>query len=274
MSTSEVLNKDGKRFVSAGTTKSTPTSNPQPQRINICRCTGKEVTTLTGYEDIKSYSGDLPSPLQVMWYAPKGNELTKISISDTEIRLWIKQAAAYHGIPHILLAVILQQENGPTGSKFLQTLQFGERSLTTFLAIVDKLTFDAVPDKLAGGSSGFANMSRATLQKSATYIENYYCKNPMPDDVQYRVFGWNQDTRIPGDDWKADLYYASGHLRELIDKVTGNSCHNGPLAKEQLKAVIRGYNGSGPLAEKYATDAMKLLEASNTGAASLYFYEK
>jgi hypothetical protein len=274
MSASEEVQKNGKRFVSAGKASSTPTSDATPVKLKICRCTGKEATTLSGYESISSYTGELPSPLQVMWYAPKGNELLKIKFSDTEIRQWIKQAAVYHGVPHILLATIIQQENGPKASKFLQTLQFGERSLTTFLAIVDEIAFDAIPDKLSGGSSGFVNMSRATLQNSATYIENYYCKKPMPKDVQYRIFGWNQDTRIPGDDWKADLYYAAGHLRELIDKITGRSCHSGVLTEEQLKSVIARYNGTGPLAEKYSADAMKLLDEAKSGESHLYFYEK
>ncbi len=274
MAEPEKLNKDGQDYVKAGAGASTQTADTQPIEVKFCRCTGKEVTTVTGYDAVPSYTGELPSPLQIMWYVPKTKELLKTSFSDTEIRVWIKQAAAYHGVPHILLALILQQENGPNGSKFLQAMQFGERSLTTFLAIVDSVAFDLVPDKGAGGSSGFANMSRATLQNSVKYTENYYCKKPMPEDVQYRIFGWDQDTRIPGDDWKADLYYAAGHLRELIDRVTGTRCHHGALTQEQLKKVVAGYNGSGPKAEKYSSDAMALLEKAKAGTARLYFYEK
>ncbi|MHC8384653.1 hypothetical protein [Pseudomonas sp. LB3P14] len=274
MAEPEKINKDGQEYVPAGAAPSTKTSEVTPIELKVCRCHGKEVTTLSGYDSVPSYSGELPSPLQIMWYVPKTKELLKASFSDTEIRVWVKQAAEYYGIPHILLAVILQQENGPKGSKFLQTMQFGERSLTTLLAIVDNMAFDAVPDKLAGGSSGFANMSRATLQNSVKYTENYYCKKPLPEDVQYRIFGWNQDTRIPGDDWKADLYYAAGHLRELIDRATGARCHSGSLTPGLLKKVIASYNGSGPLAERYSSDAMRLLENAKAGTAWLYFYEK
>lgn len=266
--------KDGVTYVKAGTSTSTEVQQTKPEVLSYCRCTGQEVTILPDYESVPSYTGDLPSPLQIMWYAPEGNEALRTEFSDSEIRGWIRDAAKYHGIPHILLAVILQQENGPGASKFLQTLQFGERSLTTFLAIVDEVAFDIVPDKVAGSSSGFVNMSRNTLRKAATYIENYYCKRPMPEDVQYRIFGYNQDTRIPGDDWKADLYYAAAHLRELIDRVTGIPCHKGSLTPQQLKSVIGAYNGSGPLAEKYASDAMALLERAKSGTASLYFYER
>ena len=274
MAEPEKIHKDGQEYVAAGAAPSTKTSEPAPIELKVCRCSGKEVTTLIGYDDIPSYRGELPSPLQIMWYVPKTKELLKASFSDSEIRVWIKQAAEYYGIPHILLAVILQQENGPKGSKFLQVMQFGERTVTTLLAIIDNVAFDGVPDKLAGGSSGFANMSRATLQSSVKYTENYYCKRPLPKDVQYRIFGWNQDTRIPGDDWKADLYYAAGHLRELIDRATKTRCHSGALTPELLKKVIGFYNGSGPLAEKYSSDAMILLEAAKSRSAWLYFYEE
>ncbi len=266
--------KDGVNYVKAGTATSTDVRNTAPEALCCCRCTGQEVTTLPDYASVPSYTGELPSPLQILWYAPKSNEVLRNEFSDAEIRGWIREAANYHGIPHILLAVILQQENGPGASKTLQSLQFGERSLTTFLAIVDEVAFDIVPDKVAGSSSGLVNMSRKTLRNAATYTENYYCKKPMPSDVQYRIFGYDQDTRIPGDDWKADLYYAAAHLRELIDRVTGAPCHKGNLTPEQLKSVIGAYNGSGPLAEKYANDAMALLERAKSGAASLYFYER
>lgn len=260
-------------YIKAGTGVTKETSKREPDIFTICRCRGTETSSITGYEKISSYSGELPSPLQIIWYTPKSNEILKLSFSDSEIRKWVKEAAQYHGVPHILLAVILQQENGPKAGKLLQTLQFGERTLTTFLAIVDKYAFDIVPDRISGSSSGFVNMSRNTLQKAATYTENYYCKKPMPKDVQYRIFGYDQDTRIPGDDWRADLYYAAAHLRELIDRKTNTRCHNSTLTPEQLKSVIASYNGSGPLAEKYASDAMSLLEQAKSGAATLYFYE-
>ncbi|WP_240919447.1 hypothetical protein [Metapseudomonas otitidis] len=260
-------------YIKAGTGVTKETSKREPDIFTICRCRGTETSSITGYETISSYSGELPSPLKIIWYTPKSNEILKLSLSDSEIRKWTKEAAQYHGVPHILLAVILQQENGPKAGKFLQTLQFGERTLTTFLAIVDKYAFDIVPDKIAGSSSGLVNMSRNTLQKAAAYTEDYYCKKPMPKDVQYRIFGYDQDTRIPGDDWRADLYYAAAHLRELIDRKTNTRCHNSTLTPEQLKSVIAAYNGSGPLAEKYASDAMNLLEQAKSGSATLYFYE-
>jgi len=58
--------------------------------------------------------------------------------------------------------------------------------------------------------------------------------------------------------------FLTGRLRQKL----------GNLTSEQLKSVIGAYNGSGPLAEKYARDAMGLLERAKSGAASLYFYER
>ena len=47
-----------------------------------------------------------------------------------------------------------------------------------------------------------------------------------------------------------------------------------PLSREQLQKVIASYTGSGPLAEKYGRDAIKLLSDAAAGKATLYFYEK
>lgn len=127
---------------------------------------------------------------------------------------------------------------------------------------------------MSGGSTGFANMSRKTLLNVVSYIERHYPKPIIPDDVRYRIFGRDQDTRVSGDDYRSDLYYASAHLRELVDRITGNPCHNGELTREQFRLVIRAYNGSGHLAEKYANDAMDLLDKAKIGERILYFYEK
>ncbi len=63
---------------------------------------------------VPSYTGDFPSPFPVMWYVAKDvGELLKIYYPPQEIRKWIAEAAKYHEIPYLLLAVILQQENGP-----------------------------------------------------------------------------------------------------------------------------------------------------------------
>lgn len=130
------------------------------------------------------------------------------------------------------------------------------------------------PDAIASGSSGFANMPRASLVDAAEYTERQYGKNPLSNEARYRAFGWDQDTRVSGDDFRADLYYCAAHLRQLIDRVTGGPCHNGPITMSQLRSVIKAYNGSGPMAEKYADDAMKLLQGAINGSAKLYFYEE
>lgn len=238
-----------------------------------CACSGDEIAEYECENSISNYTEDLPSPLQVMWYVPENDEILKIHIPDKEIRSWIREAAAYHGIPHSFLAVILQQENGPNATFLQKFLQFGERSLTTFLAIVDE-AIEIIPDKASKGSSGFANMSYNTLRSASLYIESNYCKNPMPDSVRYRVLGWDQDTRIPGDDWKADLYYAASHIRELIDREKEILCFSGKLTASDARGVFRRYNGSGPMAEKYADDAKALLEGAVNGEKILFFYER
>ncbi|HSI59247.1 MAG TPA: hypothetical protein VLA16_16920 [Ideonella sp.] len=230
-------------------------------------------TTIQGLGTIPSYSGDLPSPLQAMWYAPETSEVFKGFYPDSEIRGWVKDAAAYNDVPHELMAAVLQQENAPGASTFHQVLQFGERSVTTFAAILDQLPGSPVPDAIAGGSSGIANMKRETLQSAAEYIENTYDRPALPDDVRYRIGGWDQDTRLPGDDLKSDLYYASGVLRQLIDREMGAG-YQGPLSLAQTERIIASYNGSGPLAEKYGRDAMNLLQGAADGSRTLYFYEK
>jgi hypothetical protein len=246
-----------------------------PTALDLIKPTTSEhdKTYIEGIDQVPSYRGDLPSPLQVMWYVPENSELLKVHYSDSEIRSWVKDAAEYNDVPHELMAVVLQQENAPNVSKWHQFLQFGERSATTLAAIVDKYTFDIVPDEIAGGSSGIANMKRATLENAANYIESTYNRAALPEDVRYRVLGWDQDNRIPGDDLKADLYYASGELRRLIDRKMGTG-YTGPLTLEQTNDIIASYNGSGPLAEKYGNDAINTLNGAADGTTPLYFYEK
>lgn len=229
--------------------------------------------TIEGLGEIDSYTGDFPSPLQAMWYTPENDEIFKSFHSDKEIRSWVKDAADYHGVPQEMLSVILQQENGPNATDTQKVLQFGERSLTTLSAIADKYLWDVVPDEIAGGSSGLANMSRATLEDACKYTEEKYNKNPLPDDVRYRMLGWDQDTRIPGDDWKADVYYSAAHIRQLIDNATDGQ-YDGRITIDQARQVASGYNGSGPLAEKYGSDAIQTLKDAAAGKTQLYFYEK
>jgi len=250
------------------------TLEPSRSSPNPCQCTGSEVTRIVGYSNIRSYSGNLPSPFPLMWYVPEADEAFKIHFPASEIRSWLRSAARYHGIPHILLAVIIQQENWPKAGTLLKIAQFMERTLTTASAITDEVLFDLVPDKVSASSSGLANMSRATLRNAVKYVEFNYGKPPMPSDVHYRIFGYNQDTRIPGDDWKADLYYCAAHLRELIDRITGQLCHNASIDKAQLNRVIAAYNGSGKDAKKYGLDAIALLERADNGTDILFFYEK
>ncbi len=251
-------------------------SNPQ-ERI----CTGKEVSNIPdSIKNIPSYNGDFPAPFPLMWYAPENDEVLKIYFSPQEIRKWVNDACIYHGIPYVILAAILQNENvpPPEGEAWKDIFQFGERSATTALAILDATLWDSIPDQIFGkrissGSSGLVNLSRQTLVNAAKYTENVYGKPPLPEYVRYRLLGWDQDTRIPGDDAKADLYYAAAHIRELIDRTIGTTCHSGTLSFEQVSNVIGAYNGSGEGAKKYAIRAMENIQKAVDGQGYLYFYQ-
>lgn len=227
---------------------------------------------IQGFGEVPPYAGDLPSPLQVMWYAPSGFS-DAFHVSDRNIRGWVDDAAKYHGVPTELLATVLQNENNPDASTGRQILQFGERSLTTFADILDRGTFGLVPDAISGGSSGIANMSRNALHGAANYVENRLGRAVIPDDVANRALGWRQDTRISGDDLRADLYYAAAHLRELTDRVTGQTNYSGPLSRQQVHDIAAAYNGSGPAASRYGDAAVRNLDRAVSGERPLYFYQ-
>lgn len=232
-------------------------------------------TYITGLGSVPSYTGEFPAPLRLMWYVPANwREVFKLWYSATEIRGWIRQAAEYHDVPLELVAVILQQENAPTASTARQVLQFGERSAQTLAAWADEVALDLVPDRIAGGSAGIANLSRATLRNAARYIETVYRIPVMPNEVRVRLLGWGQDTRIQGDDLRGDLYYMTAHLRELIDRITGRQRYHGPLTLDQVERIAAAYNGSGPLARQYGRDALDRLRRAASGREWLYFYER
>ena len=60
---------------------------------------------------------------------------------------------------------------------------------------------------------------------------------------------------------------------QLVDRITGKKCYQGPLTKEQIERIAAAYNGSGPMAEKYGQDAMLVLQKAESGETPLYFYE-
>lgn len=248
------------------------------KRILSYRPTPTKRTTVKGLASIPPYTDGLPSPLKLWWYVPELNEAFDPLIKDQTVRSWVRDAASYQDVPLEIMAVILQQENGPNATLTRKIGQFGERSLTTALQIADEYLFDVVPDKafgksIANGSSGIANLQRATLRSAADYSENVLRRAPLPHDVHYRLFGYDQDSRIPGDDLKADLYYQAAHIRQLIDRITGKHNFNGPLTLDLVRKVIKAYNGSGPVADKYASDAMKKLSDAASNITPLYFYE-
>jgi hypothetical protein len=232
-------------------------------------------TTITGLGPIQSFTGPFPAPIQMMLYFPRNSgEVCQLFFAASRVRGWVRDAAKYLDVPHVLAATILQQENNPRASNLKQFLQFGERFLTTGAAIVDALAFDLVPDRVAKTSSGIANLCRPTLRDAANYIERVYKMPVIPDDVKYMVLGLNLDQRIQGFDWHCDLYYMCAYLRQLIDrKMNKNKPYQGPLTLEQVQTICAAYNGSGPDAATYAQDAVKRMTDAAAGKEPLYFYE-
>jgi hypothetical protein len=209
-----------------------------------------------------------------MWYVPSNvKELIKVWYPPSEIRGWVRAAAAYHDVPYELAAAILQQENSPKASLLRQAGQFVERTGTTFFANVDEWAYGLVPNQLSGGSTGIANLARPWLRAAVSYVETTYNRPVMPDDVRYRILGWDMHTRISGGDLKSDLYYMTAYLRELIDRTMKKQRYSGPLTLEQAMGVARRYNGSGDMAIKYAMDTIKRLRRAAAGGEPLYFYE-
>lgn len=248
-------------------------STPANNATTKIKCFGNENVVIEDLGEIDSYNGEFPSPLQIINYIlSKGDPyISYFYISDSTIRKWIKEAAQYHGIPHVMLSIILQQENAPNSSKWRQFLQFGERSLQTTAAIIDEILW--VPDKIADGSSGFMNMRRPTLKGVIDYYKENYIKDIIPNDVRFRVFNLDTHTGIPGFDWKTDLYYGAAHIRELIDRVKGR-CSDGKISLEDVEKIFISYNGSGLVAEKYGKDAINLLNNAVLKKQTLFFYEK
>jgi hypothetical protein len=227
-----------------------------------CPCPGTYSTHIEGLGTVPSYDKGFPTSIGHTRYAGTASYF----------RSMLRRSSDYYGVPYELSAVILQQENAPEASNFRRFLQSGERDLTTAAATVDEW-FGIVPDRVAGSSSGIANLSRNTLRGAATYIERNYGRPVLPDEIRVRPFWSNADTRIPGKDVVADFYYMNAHLRELIDRVTGVKCYDGPLTLEQVEKIAAGYNGSGPLAAKYGRDAVARLQSAVSGGRPLYFYE-
>lgn len=264
--------------------KTTKLSDITDKQVVICKCTGQEKVTFVDEDKVPSYSGVLKSPLSIIWVYPR--EDVKFITSPSDIRKWVKDACEYHKIPHVLLALILQNENYPEASLDTQILQFGERSLQTSFKIIDSWTnftnyLEPFSDnelvkgtiKFVRGSSGIANVSDNALNDGVKHCIEKYARPPIPSSVARTIFGINTDSRISGIDWRNDLYYAAAYLKFLIDKNFGD-CFSSELSYNMLYTILRAYNGPGDSSKTYADDAMQILNLAISQKGVLYFYEK
>lgn len=258
------------QYCDAKQTSTTIHSDKAVKVVSLCECSGNETVSYIDEHLIPSFNKPFKSPVRLYWM--NIHKDIGIFIDDSEVRTWVRDACAYHKIPHILLALILQNENNPNAPGWRKAAQFAERTITTASNIVDKLIF-IIPDKVSKGSSGLANVSDKALIDGVNNSLKKYCRPPIPTSIVKNIIGLSTDTRISGDDWRNDLYYAAAHLRYLIDRDLGN-CYHGTISLLQLKMIIKAYNGSGPEAEKYAINALKNLELALANKGTLYFYEK
>ena len=244
-----------------------------------------ERRTLQSLGPIPSYRGRLPSPFPMMHYKPAFGEPSGRSVNQRQIRRWAKDASKYHEIPYEMLAVVLQQENAPNAGFLHKLMQFGERSSQAHIQDLNKrfgnpigkldaLLGNAIPDGVYRGSSGLMNMSLNTLKGAAEHSERFHKRPPVPERLRIRQGGYDSDTRIPGADWRSDLYYGAAHIRELFDRYRQPWRPGQPLDLEIARKVFSGYNGSGIDADKYGDDAMRLLRGAALGKRNLYFYEQ
>ena len=258
------------QYCDANQTSTTIKSDKSIKTVSLCECSGNESASYIHENKIPSFNKPFKSPIKLYWM--NIHKDVGLVISDSEVRKWVKDACVYHKIPHILLSLILQNENNPNAPGWRKAAQFAERTVTTASNIVDQLIF-IIPDTVSKGSSGLANVSDKALAAGVDNSLKKYCRPPIPTSIVKNIIGLSTDTRISGDDWRNALYYAAAHLRYLIDRELGN-CYNGTMTTEQLKTIIKAYNGSGPEAEKYANNALKNLELALTNKGTLYFYEK
>ncbi len=266
------MSDDNLQYCPSETTITTKLSNIDIKKVIMgCKCTGKEVAW---YDDsaIPSYKGDLKSPINFYWRYPTSKD-ANFRPSASVVRSWAKDACKYHKIPYILLALILQNENNPNAAEWRKYAQFVERTVTSASQITDNLLFDLIPDRISKGSSGIANVSNQALIDGANSSIKNYCRPVIPSSVAKSGWGINTDSRVSGDDWKNDMYYAAAHIRFLIDRELGE-CFNGMMTDDNLRLIIENYNGSGPQAIRYAEVAMGNLEMAKKGKGVLYFYEK
>ena len=251
-------------------------------------------TAIVGLERVPSYTGELPVWRRALDLSLNPHvAIFQAMPSSKAVRSWVREAAIYHDVPHVLLALVLQEENKPNVPEWILAGQYGERRVQAFGALLEAHGFP-VWDKISGGSAGIINMKRETFRKTDDYITSTYKRPVAPDSVKplprllapdiytksdgiklpfVEVNIFDYDLRIPGQDMRVDLYYMAGRLRQIIDtKKGGGSPYSGPLTVDDIRTIAAAYNGDGPDAAEYGRKSADRLTRVLAGTEPLYFY--
>jgi uncharacterized Zn-binding protein involved in type VI secretion len=244
----------------------------QNEQDKKCQCGGPHPLKIVGEEvkQIGGYTGKLRAPgmLFKMDESPRRIDARTLENS-RRIRRWAREASAHHEIPYVMLAVLLEQENGQNVSAWRRFGQGYERFLQFSGAVIKDATGIPVPG--ADGSTGIINMIRATYLKTKKHTQEKYARPLLPSNKQ------SIDSGFVGVDVEADLYYGAAYIRYLIDEDGTSSCTKGEITLEQVQNAFTRYNG--PPSENntapigYGQAAMNKLLGAYKGTKVLYFYE-
>lgn len=280
-----------KPYITPGTSKPNTHDSTAVIQANItrkCSCKEKNVAVTTEYSSIPSGSSE--GYLEPSYFSGVHLDASSKQEFAAYLRVNIKNAANYYGVPPLIIATIIEQENGEKAGKFQKIGQSAERAIQMTLSLMDQTDYNDWPkdvlnlnDKktaqgVYGGSAGIFNMTKRTIDKATKHIEDNYCKPVLPSDVRYKEIPnltgqtkVDMDTRYAGRDIQVDCYYCAAIVRQLIDDQVGK-CFSGKLTKSQLQEVFKLYNG--PKGDKYGVDSIAKLDAAAAKSKEMYYYEQ
>lgn len=108
------------QYCDANQTSTTIKSDKSIKTVFLCECSGNESASYIHENKIPSFNKPFKSPIKLYWM--NIHKDVGLVISDSEVRKWVKDSCVYHKIPHILLSLILQNENNPNAPGWRQAI--------------------------------------------------------------------------------------------------------------------------------------------------------